>query len=227
MEIIMGNEFTEALVNDTYRLSTNFHKKEFNQKKKPLPMDAFDVNPILVDKLEVLRSFIGDKPISVTSGYRTKEYNKGVGGASKSQHMGNKGASSTNAADIQVKGMSPKQLELFAKEAGFTFTLPYSNHLHVDVRGLNDSPIDPNRPTIQNPDGSISTERTITIKTDKGFVNIPTIINGKQYTAEEAISMYKNNGEDFGVFGTAMEAESAARRRSKRIGEMRRKQLWQ
>ncbi len=108
----------------------NFTKSEFNQKQDPLPLDSFEINPELLIKLETLRIYIGDKPIIITSGYRSPAYNKRVGGVSRSQHL--KG----NAADIMVKGMSSKELQSVALDVGFSFTQTYAGkpHLHVDVR---------------------------------------------------------------------------------------------
>lgn len=122
----------------TEQLSPNFKLKEFNQKQNPLPLEQIKVNPLLVEKLEVLRSLIGNKPIIVTSGYRTTDYNKKIGGATKSQHMYG------NAADIKVKGIGAERLKKFAEEAGFPFVMTYKDkpHLHVDVRGLKKEEID-------------------------------------------------------------------------------------
>lgn len=115
---------------DLNQLSPNFHKKEFNQRQKPLGLESFDVSPILIDKLEELRTAIGNKPIRITSGYRTPKYNKMVGGVPKSQHLLGKGS------DITVEGMSPTELQKAAKSVNFPFTKKYKTHLHVDVRDL-------------------------------------------------------------------------------------------
>lgn len=112
----------------------NFKVDEFNQRGNPLPTEDIRkvMNPILLEKLELLREAIGNKPIIVTSGYRNAIYNKKQGGAKNSQHMYG------NAADIIVRGMTSKELDPIAKEVGFTYTETYDDkpHLHVDVRGL-------------------------------------------------------------------------------------------
>jgi hypothetical protein len=41
----------------------------------------------LADRMEVVRSILGNKPIVVTSGYRSPQVNAGVGGSSTSAHM--------------------------------------------------------------------------------------------------------------------------------------------
>jgi lysozyme family protein len=110
-------------------LSKHFTKAEFNQRNAPLKENEYDINPELVNRLEILRKLIGDKPIKITSGYRNKSYNKSVGGAENSQHLYG------NAADIMVEGMTSKELESFAQKAGFKYTQTYKGkpHLHVDI----------------------------------------------------------------------------------------------
>ena len=112
------------------QLSAHFKKSEFNQRRRKLKYKDYSIDPNLVDKLEVLRKEVGDRPIKVTSGYRTEEYNRLVGGARKSQHMQGK------AADIMVKGMTSEELKKHAEKVGFSYTQTYPNkpHLHVDVR---------------------------------------------------------------------------------------------
>jgi hypothetical protein len=48
----------------------------------------------LADRLETVRNILGDKPIVVTSAYRSPQVNAGVGGSAQSAHM------LGNAADI-------------------------------------------------------------------------------------------------------------------------------
>jgi hypothetical protein len=56
------------------------------------------------------------------------------------------------------------------------------------------------RPVIQNKDGSVSTELSFSIGTDKGEVLIPQIVNGKKVSKQEAIDHYKKTGEHLGIF---------------------------
>lgn len=84
------------------------------------------------------------------------------------------------------------------------------------------------RPIIQNPDGSFSTERSITV-TDQRInggrpTNIPSIFGGREVTQEQAISIIVNNngsdpetGRRLPGFDTIEQAESAARQRSTNI----------
>ena len=79
--------------------------------------------------LNILRNKIG-KPIIITSGYRTPEWNKKCNGAKYSYHM--RGM----AADIRVDGMSAKELanklnEIVPDECGI---IVYNTWVHFDVR---------------------------------------------------------------------------------------------
>ena len=71
------------------------------------------------------------------------------------------------------------------------------------------------RKVLNNPDGSISTESSITI-TEKGkdgkemAVNIPTVIDGKRYSDKDAVAYYRKNGEHLGKFSSIADAEAAA-----------------
>jgi len=91
------------------QLSKNFKLSEFACKDgtKTVMLDM-----VLVEKLQQLRGIIG-KPIQIVSGYRTKEYNKKIGGAPRSQHMKGK------AADIKIKGVKPLEVAKIAEIVGF------------------------------------------------------------------------------------------------------------
>jgi hypothetical protein len=82
--------------------------------------------------------------------------------------------------------------------------------------------IDPNRPAINNSDGSFSTERTITIEMNGKYYLLPTIVNGQQLTPDQAVMAAmagKNN--PVGEFNSQMEADIAARLRSNMIPNAR------
>lgn len=106
-------------------LSEHFGLHEF----KCSSADVTFVDAELVEKLEALRAKAG-APIYITSGYRTPEHNKKVGGASKSQHMLGK------AADIHVKTMTASALAKLAVSVGFNGVILYKDQgfVHVDVR---------------------------------------------------------------------------------------------
>lgn len=73
---------------------------------------------------------------------------------------------------------------------------------------------------VANADGSVSTERTITVSFDDGVFNIPTIVGGKQLSEEDAISAFKSGkSQATGKFATVDEAVAAAKARTDQIGQ--------
>ena len=104
----------------------HFKVKEFacRDGSQPVFIDTF-----LVAILDILRDRIG-KPVIITSGYRTPEWNKKCDGAKYSYHM--RGM----AADIKVGSMTPKELakklnEIIPNECGI---IVYESWVHVDTR---------------------------------------------------------------------------------------------
>lgn len=88
------------------------------------------------------------------------------------------------------------------------------------------STIDRSRPILENPDGSFSTEETITIYVEVGgkhkWVNIPTIVGGKRVGEEQAVKLFEaGSNKAVGEYDTLEAAEAAARDRSQQIGEVR------
>lgn len=54
------------------------------------------------------------------------------------------------------------------------------------------------RQKVNNPDGSYSTIRSINIETDGKHVLIPTVVNGKVVSNDEAIAHWRKTGEHLG-----------------------------
>ena len=85
--------------------------------------------------LEHLRARLG-APVVIISAYRTKEYNKRVGGASRSQHLTGK------AADSRLSGKTPDEVSACLEELIAEGTIPQGgigvypsqNFTHYDVR---------------------------------------------------------------------------------------------
>jgi uncharacterized protein YcbK (DUF882 family) len=85
----------------------------------------------IAEKLEEVRKFLGDKPMTITSWYRTPEVNSRIGGASNSRHM------IGDAVDFTIEDCNP--FDVYAKldawwgdrgglGKGSSFT-------HIDLRG--------------------------------------------------------------------------------------------
>lgn len=68
------------------------------------------------------------------------------------------------------------------------------------------------RPVVKNPDGSISTVRSITITDDKGrAILIPTVIGNQIVDNQTAINHYRTTGSHLGIFGDIQAADAYAR----------------
>ena len=108
------------------KLSTlHFKKEEFACKgTQRLKLDTE-----LLAVLELVRQ-VFDKPVTITSGYRSPEHNKAVGGAPNSKHM------LGIAADIVVAGHTPQEVyDLLDKTFPNYYGVGlYSGWVHIDVR---------------------------------------------------------------------------------------------
>ena len=71
---------------------------------------------------------------------------------------------------------------------------------------------------VKNPDGSVSSERSATSRTKKGWINFPTMIRGKQLSEREAKKRALKTGVHSIPYKTVGEAVKAAGRRSKELG---------
>ena len=79
-------------------------------------------------KMEALRRKLDNKPIRVSSAFRSIVHNASVGGASNSMHQYG------IAADISVAGKTPNQVAGVARTCGFSGVKAYSGHVHIDSR---------------------------------------------------------------------------------------------
>lgn len=108
------------------QITDHFKVKEFACKDKT-PIVFVDKN--LANILEIARKKI-DKPIIITSGYRTTRHNQNMGGAKYSYHT--RGM----AADIKADGMTPKNLakvldSIVPNSGGI---IVYNSWVHFDTR---------------------------------------------------------------------------------------------
>lgn len=117
------------------KITENFRLQEFESKCGSGTPPNVLTNIIEVAKeLQVLRNQL-NKPITVTSGYRSPKHNAKVKGAKNSQHLTGK------AVDIKVNGMTPIQVfneieNLISqgkmRQGGLGL---YPNWVHYDIRG--------------------------------------------------------------------------------------------
>ena len=66
------------------------------------------------------------------------------------------------------------------------------------------------RPQVKNPDGTISTVRSIGVNIDGQEVLIPTVVNGKVVSNQDAIKHYMDTGEHLGKFKTPEDSTNYA-----------------
>lgn len=69
------------------------------------------------------------------------------------------------------------------------------------------------RPVVHNPDGSVSTVRSMSFGTDGGEVLVPTVSNdGRILTNRQAMDQYGRTGESLGRFFTPEDADAYAQK---------------
>lgn len=115
-------------------LTTNFKLSEFRCKDgTDVPAELLPNVQKLANELQKLRDEL-ELPIKINSGYRTKSYNKKIGGVTNSMHV------QAKAADIVVTDITPtnlyKHIEKLIEEGKVNFKGVglYDTFVHVDVR---------------------------------------------------------------------------------------------
>ena len=125
-------EITKAIEEQGLRPIT---KEDFNQSNNPLPPEQIKVDEELLYKVNQLQGILG-KQITISSGYRTKEYNedlkkRGYKPAENSVHL------TGRAADIKIKGtgLTHDEVVKVAQDLGLAVEdieqTPY--HVHVEL----------------------------------------------------------------------------------------------
>jgi len=105
------------------RLTYNFVQSEFDQPG--IPGSGKNMDKKTINKLQQARSISG-VPYVINSGWRSKEYNKEIGGATGSLHVEGK------AVDIKCSNESDRYNILFGLIlAGFQRVLIYRGHIHA------------------------------------------------------------------------------------------------
>ena len=88
-------------------LSEHFHISEFachDTRGTPVPARLLPSLKFLVGQLEIIRGACGGNPVIIRSGYRTRAYNKAIGGATRSKHC------LAQAADLVVVSRTPEDV---------------------------------------------------------------------------------------------------------------------
>jgi hypothetical protein len=119
--------------NDKVQLSKNFNSYEFRcGLGRGCSCSTILIDDKLVECLQQIRDHFG-KPVTITSAYRCPSYNKSIGGATGSYH------SKGMAADIQVKGVTPREVAKYAESIGIKGVGLYEtdkdgHFVHIDTR---------------------------------------------------------------------------------------------
>ena len=118
----------------------NFKAHEFTRyfernKNDYPPAEYWDRIVPALKMLDELRNVL-QQPITITSSYRSPEYNESVGGAKYSQHL------QFRALDFQAKNTTPHETYKILKEWRSSNMFRgglglYSTFVHIDTRGYN------------------------------------------------------------------------------------------
>jgi uncharacterized protein YcbK (DUF882 family) len=122
------------------RISQHFTLGEFvpTDRAAFLRLDAWGRTKAITNfgkvahQLEALRRDFGE-PIHITSGWRSKEHNRSIGGAPNSDHI------NALAADFQIDGFDPRAIYqhcLLMHEQGHFFfdqLIGYTHHIHIGM----------------------------------------------------------------------------------------------
>lgn len=122
--------------NTSKRISQDFVESEFFTKDPDYKADGHYLDDRLIDAVQFLRSFFGEK-ILITSSYRSPEYNAKIGGAMNSFHTQGRAIDfqflRRNKEIILEIENSPTIREKL-KDFGINGLLFYPNFIHIDTR---------------------------------------------------------------------------------------------
>ena len=122
-----GHSYSMAL-HATTLVSPHFRVSEFACNDGS---DEVLIHHALPWLLEAIREIIGNRPLSISSGYRTPHYNDHViGGATRSRHK------TGQAADITCRYVSRRALYRAAKRLNPGGLGAYRTFTHVDIQGV-------------------------------------------------------------------------------------------
>ena len=121
-------------IKNNIKLTKNFYLHEFScHNGQKVPKKYLENVKELASKLQTIRDVL-NKPMYINSAYRPTEYNKSIGGAKRSQHL------TASAADITVKGMTPKQVMRAVRKLVKNGVIEqggiglYNSFIHIDIR---------------------------------------------------------------------------------------------
>lgn len=118
----------------------------------------------------------------------------------------------TPVAQNSVGGTSAGGSSLESRARDNKLKTNHGNHDSHDTTGrFGRGNIDLNkRQVVRNEDGSISTERSFSVNIDGKETLLPTVIDGRIVSEDEAIDHYYKTGEHLGQFDTVEEASAYA-----------------
>lgn len=126
--------FNNKKVNRNDYVTKNFKYKEF-QCKNGNKNVTMDMN--LIYKLQELRDIL-NKPIIITSAYRSLNYNRKIYNYEKDNKGNYKGDNSQHikgkAVDIKVSGLTPLEIGAYGQALGFNGIGIYNTFTHLDTR---------------------------------------------------------------------------------------------
>ena len=119
-------------------LSNNFSLEEFTRsetadrvgiKNRPLFEHVLNLS-YLASRMEVVRRILGNRPITITSGYRCHQLNVAVGGSATSDHLKGLACDFIKPADYSNNQLK----ELFLSQLGnFDQIIIYPSFIHVGL----------------------------------------------------------------------------------------------
>lgn len=213
MSMTYYNKFTKG---ENIQMSTNTYTKGIKtQLSKYFVSTEFDchgsgccsttlINPKLVEYLNKIRKHF-NVPITISSGYRCPIHNRNVGGATGSRH------SKGDAADIIVKGHSPREVAQYAESIGIKGIGLYETakdgyFVHVDARDYKSfwyGQACAARTTFGgNSSSSSSTSSSTTVT--KNYMSVGDSGDNVKGLQQLLINLgYLSSGEDDGIYGNA------------------------
>jgi len=126
-----GSETELKWVDKNDKLQTNFQVYEFMQNDG---LEFLKLDQEVIDAIQKIREHF-NKPVTITSAYRSKSYNASIGGATKSQHIYGR------AIDFTISGVAIKTITDYIqknwKELGVRGLELNKSWVHIDVRESN------------------------------------------------------------------------------------------